>query len=97
MNAAAMNTATMNTATTAAADEGATETDDVATLAVVRGEPTAEELAALVAVLAGRAAAQAQAPNKKPAPMSGWTDRSRYVRGRLPHGPDGWRQAALPR
>ena len=79
-------------------DETAT-TNDVVTLSVVRGEPTAEEVAALVAVLAGRAAAQeqAQAQNKKPAPMSGWTDRSRYVQGRLPHSADGWRQAALPR
>jgi len=87
------------TATAGPADENAAEAIGAVTLAVVRGEPTAEEVAALVAVLAGRAAAQeqAQAQNKKPAPMSGWTDRSRYVQGRLPHSADGWRQAALPR
>lgn len=78
-------------------ETAATATNGDVTLAVVRGEPTAEEVAALVAVLAGRAAAQGQGQSKKRAPMSGWTDRSRYVQGRLPHSPDGWRQAALPR
>ena len=80
-------------------DEGTAETNSAVTLSVLRGEPTAEELAALVAVIAGRAAAQGQEPGRTdgPAPMSGWTDRSRYVRGRLSHSPDGWRQAALPR
>jgi hypothetical protein len=77
-------------------DEGTAETNDSVTLSVLRGEPTAEELAALVAVIAGRTA-QGLGQNKAAAPMSGWTDRSRYVRGRLPHSPDGWRQAALPR
>jgi hypothetical protein len=77
-------------------DEGTAETNDSVTLSVLRGEPTAEELAALVAVIAGRAA-QGLGQSKGGAPMSGWTDRSRYVRGRLPHSPDGWRQAALPR
>jgi hypothetical protein len=64
-------------------------------LSVVRGEPTAEELAALVAVIASRGGAgsgAAAAPK-----VSGWTDRARYVRGRLPHSPDGWRASALPR
>jgi len=83
-------------AATGPADDNA-EANGVVTLSVVRGEPTAEEVAALVAVLAGRAAALEQGQNKKPVPMSGWTDRSRYVQGRLPHSADGWRQAALPR
>jgi hypothetical protein len=78
--------------------ETGTEPESVATLSVVRGEPSAEELAALVAVLAGRSAGDegdgmAAAPPK----VSGWTDRARYVRGRLPHSSDGWRASALPR
>ena len=81
------------------ANEETAAMNDAVTLAVVRGEPTAEEVAALVAVLAGRAAAQEQGQgrSKKPAPVAGWTDRSRYVQGRIPHSPDGWRKAALPR
>jgi hypothetical protein len=83
------------------ADDGSAAADDAATLSVVRGEPTAEEIAALVAVLAGRVAAQeqaqARAQSEKPARMSGWTDRSRYVQGRLSHSADGWRRSALPR
>jgi Acyl-CoA carboxylase epsilon subunit len=69
-------------------------------LQILRGQPTPEQLAALVAVLA---AAGAEEP-ARPAPdkLSGWTDRSRYVRGTLQHdylnkGPGGWRAAAFPR
>jgi hypothetical protein len=70
----------------------------VATLSVVRGEPTAEELAALVAVLASRVAGGAgDGESAAAAKVSGWTDRARYVRGRLPHSSDGWRASALPR
>jgi hypothetical protein len=75
-----------------------TDTTGAAALRVVRGEPSAEELAALVAVLAARAAAGGSAA---PAPrrVSGWTDRSRYVRsGRPEFGVgSGWRASALPR
>lgn len=71
-----------------------------AALRVLRGEPTAEELAALVAVLAARAADGAGAGAVEPArAVSGWTDRSRYVRsGRLGFGArTGWRASTLPR
>jgi Acyl-CoA carboxylase epsilon subunit len=67
----------------------------VPALTVVSGAPTAEELAALVVVLA---ALGGDAP--EPAPvrrMSGWTDRSRSVRGGHTHGVGGWRAAAFPR
>jgi hypothetical protein len=64
-------------------------------LRVVRGEPTPEELAALVAVLAARAGAGETEP--PPAPRSAWRDRSRYVRTTLPHGSGAWRASALPR
>ncbi len=64
-------------------------------LRVVRGEPTPEELAALVVVLQARATATAGAG---PAgPFSAWRDRSRYVRQPLRPGPGAWRASALPR
>jgi hypothetical protein len=70
-----------------------------AALRVVRGEPSAEELAALVAVLAARAAVGGSGEPAPPRSVSGWTDRSRYVRsGRLEFGARaGWRASALPR
>ncbi len=67
-----------------------------AALSVVRGEPTAEELAALVAVIASRGAG-GEGESAAPSKVSGWTERARYVRGRLPHSPGGWRASALPR
>jgi hypothetical protein len=65
----------------------------------VRGEPDPQELAALITVLAARGAAAAEAAgNTVPAARrSGWTDRSRYVRQRIPHAPGAWRASALPR
>jgi hypothetical protein len=89
---------TEQTATGAA--DGAAPATAGAALRVVRGEPTAEELAALVAVLAARSTAAPQAAGSGPArPVSGWTDRARYVRdGRLGFGSrTGWRASALPR
>ena len=71
-----------------------------AALRVLRGAPSAEELAALVAVLAARAAEDAGGGAAGPVrPVSGWTDRARYVRpGRPEFGSrTGWRASALPR
>jgi hypothetical protein len=65
-------------------------------LRVVQGDPTDEELAALVAVVAARRAA-ASGADTTPVRRSGWTDRSRAMRGIHHHGPNGWRSAALPR
>ena len=62
-------------------------------LRVVRGEPTAEELAALVAVLAARANV-GSAP--APAHGSSWTDRARLVRQPITHGPGAWQASARP-
>src|SRR5215207_11086123 len=61
-------------------------------LRVVRGEPTAAELAALVAVLAGRSTATAPAPRVR----SAWSDPARRlgIAGRA--GPASWRRSALP-
>jgi len=63
-------------------------------LRVVRGEPTPEELAALVAVLMARSGVPEAAP-VAPA-RSGWSDRSRQLRGSLSRGPGAWRRSALP-
>jgi hypothetical protein len=67
-----------------------------AVLKVVRGEPSAEELAALVAVIASQAASAVDEPAAPPK-VSGWTDRSRYVRPGGRPFPGGWRSSALPR
>jgi hypothetical protein len=72
------------------------ESEAAAALNVVSGQPTTEELAALVAVIASRGgddAGEFGAPRQ----VSGWTERARYVRGRLPHSPEGWRASGLPR
>jgi hypothetical protein len=64
-------------------------------LRVVRGDPTPEEIAALVAVLTARARAASASP-PAPRPRSAWSDPSRRLRGTLPHGPGAWRASALP-
>jgi Acyl-CoA carboxylase epsilon subunit len=69
-------------------------------LRVVRGNPTPEELAALVAVLAASATTGplgADAGRPPTAPGSAWRSRAGSVRQPLPHGPDAWRASALPR
>jgi len=69
-------------------------------LRVVRGNPTAEEIAAVVSVLAARsAAAGAARPGRGDTDEtpSGWNDRSRALRAPLLHGPDAWRASAFPR
>ncbi|GAB2872908.1 hypothetical protein GCM10027176_88050 [Actinoallomurus bryophytorum] len=63
-------------------------------LQVVRGDPTPEEIAALVAVLTARARA-ATGPAPRPR-RSAWSDPSRRLRRPLPHGPGAWRTSALP-
>jgi hypothetical protein len=62
----------------------------VTVLSVV-GNPTAEELAAVVAVLTA-AATTVAAPEVEPAP-SRWADRAALLRRPLPSGPDAWRAA----
>ena len=63
-------------------------------LRVVRGEPTAEELAALVAVLAARSAAAAAPPPARP--RSAWADPARRLGVAGRPGPGAWRRSALP-
>jgi hypothetical protein len=60
-------------------------------LRVVRGEPTPEELAALVAVLAARPAAAEPPPVR-----SAWSDPARRLGLTTRPGPGAWRRSALP-
>ena len=78
------------------ADAPATSDQQPPLLRVVRGNPTHDELAALVAVVAARRAGAAE-DTSSAVPRSGWTDRSRALRGIHRPGPHGWRSAGLPR
>ena len=62
-------------------------------LRVVKGEPTPEELAALVAVVAARNAAAAVSGDK-PKPRSQWGHPIRQHRGPHRFGPGQWRASA---
>lgn len=63
-----------------------------AQLRVIRGEPTAEELAAIVVVLRHQAHEQAEKERIKPE----WNAPHRNVRRHFEHGPAMWRRSALP-
>ena len=63
-------------------------------LRVVKGDPSDEELAALVAVVAATAAAHAT-PDPKPRPE--WSAPGRGHRPPLAPGRGGWRASSLPR
>ena len=67
-------------------------------LRVVRGDATAEEIAALVATLTALAAARSQAADdaKPPAVRSNWNDPARRLRAPVHPSPGGWRRSALP-
>jgi len=64
-------------------------------LRVVRGVPTDEELAALVTVVAARAAA-ARAAVDRPREVSPWSAPGVRLRRPLHPAPGGWRRSALP-
>ena len=69
--------------------------DDVApapVLSVVRGEPTDQEVAALVAVLTARVARAEHAPRT----ASRWADPGRRLRAPLQPGTGAWGTSALP-
>jgi hypothetical protein len=59
-------------------------------LRVVRGEPSAEELAALTVVVA---ALSRRRPRRRVTPVGGWAARSSAVRTPSQPGPGGWRAA----
>jgi acyl-CoA carboxylase epsilon subunit len=60
-------------------------------LRVVRGEPTAEELAALTVVVA--ALSQQGRPRRRPAPVGAWSSHGDAHRSTPRPGPGGWRAA----
>jgi hypothetical protein len=62
-------------------------------LRVVRGEPTEEEIAALVVAVALKSGA---APARPPA-RSLWRSRSRNIRPAVSPSPGAWRASGLPR
>ena len=72
-------------------------------LRVVHGSPSAEEIAALVAVLAARAPAEGAVTGEgevgggRGMLRNGWSERSRLLRAPLWRGPGGWRASGLPR
>lgn len=63
-------------------------------LRVVKGQPTPEELAALVTAVALRRTPTAPGTQTR---ASAWTDRLRLVRAPLRPGPGAWRASGLPR
>ena len=78
--------------------EPITQPDTQPPLVLIKGDATDEEVAALVAVIQGLAAASAATTTGEPAtPRSTWASPARQVR--TPHhaGPGGWRASALPR
>jgi hypothetical protein len=62
---------------------------------VLRGEPTAEELAAVTVVIDALTAPTAP-PVSGPPPRSLWSQRDRLVRPALRPGPGAWRANGLP-
>lgn len=64
-------------------------------LRVVKGDPTPEELAALLAVVSTRTASAA-APTTDPNQASDWATYWRTTRRPLHPGPNAWRASAHP-
>jgi Acyl-CoA carboxylase epsilon subunit len=64
-------------------------------LRVVRGRPSAEELAALTALVAASETADATAPADPPL-RGRWNDPARALQRPLHPGPGAWRAAAWP-
>jgi acyl-CoA carboxylase epsilon subunit len=65
-------------------------------LTVVRGDASAEEVAALVAVLAALAARRPGAPTRGGERAGGWASRPSLLRRPLGHGPCAWRASGRP-
>jgi len=63
-------------------------------LAVTRGVPTPDELAALMVVLASRATDPSSGGAAR---QSSWSAKSRMLRAPVRSGPGAWRASALPR
>ena len=68
-----------------------------AVVRVTAGRPDAEELAALLAVLAARRHQRRSHSSAEAARTSSWADRAALLRARPAPGPGGWRADARPR
>jgi hypothetical protein len=76
----------------------ADRTRDIAPLIrVTKGDPTDEELAALVAVVSSLGAAAAAEETSDAVRRSEWSAHHRKVRGPHVHGPGAWRTTVFPR
>ena len=62
-------------------------------LRIVKGDPTPEEVAALVSVVSALAAG-AQASSGQARPKSQWASHARRLRGTHRHGPGAWRASS---
>ena len=62
-------------------------------LRIVSGNPTDEEVAALLAVVSTLRTPEEPAPQAR----SAWANRRNLVREPLAHGPGAWRASAFPR
>ncbi len=82
----------------AAPSEAEAGPSDAVLFEIVGGGATAEEVAALTAVLATMAAASRRnaVAARGPAAMSIWAERSRLVRRPLAHAHNGWQASARP-
>jgi hypothetical protein len=66
-------------------------------LRVVTGDPTPDEVAALVTVVSALAAGAAEAAAKGRGPKPEWSAHHRKLRGTHRHGAGAWRASGLPR
>ena len=63
-------------------------------LRIVKGDPTPEEVAALVSVVSAMAAGAAEAAAKRERPRPEWSAPYRRMRGQHRHGAGAWRASA---
>ena len=67
------------------------EEDTPPLLRIVKGDPTPEEIAALVSVVSAMAAGATAAVSKQKRPKPEWAANHRRLRGTHRHGPGAWR------
>jgi hypothetical protein len=65
-------------------------------LTVVRGEPTAAEIAAVTVVIGALAGRASQRPDRQRADGSRWAAKDQLMRAPLAAGSGAWRASALP-
>ena len=66
-------------------------------LAIASGNPSADQVAAVLAVLSARAASAGAQARSGESGRSEWSARYRLLRAPLVRAPGGWRASALPR